>query len=147
MKLSKNLKRTFGCTLLLLASLLLGGCEHLYYADPNPEKPFAFPNQPTGAPMAATPSNPASVPGPALAAPINASYAPGGISSMPATPLPPATGGTSSPQSTGSASILQKGDMVSVTFSDIPLPGMPEVKQRIPDDGKLSLPLDVNVQA
>src|SRR4051812_45198951 len=145
MKLSKNLKRTFGCTLLLLASLLMGGCEHLYYADPNPEKPFAFPNQPTGAPMAAAPSNPALAPAPA-AAPMNASYVPGNISSMPATPLPQAAGGTSS-QSAGSASILQKGDMVSVTFSDIPLPGMPEVKQRIPDDGKLSLPLDVNVQA
>ncbi len=37
--------------------------------------------------------------------------------------------------------------MVTVSFSDIPLPGMPEVKQRIPDDGKLSLPLDISVQA
>jgi protein involved in polysaccharide export with SLBB domain len=34
-----------------------------------------------------------------------------------------------------------------VTFADLPSPGLPEQKQRIPDDGKLSLPLEVSVVA
>ena len=29
----------------LLASLLFAGCSHLYYADPNPTKPYVFPGQ------------------------------------------------------------------------------------------------------
>ena len=146
MKLSKNLKRTFGCSLLLLASLFWVAASTFITRIQIRKSPSLFrisrpvlqwrPRLPIHRQRRAQ----------ALAAPIHASYAPGSISSMPATPLPPATGGTST-QSAGSASILQKGDMVSVTFSDIPLPGMPEVKQRIPDDGKLSLPLDVNVQA
>jgi protein involved in polysaccharide export with SLBB domain len=146
MKLSKNLKRTLSCSLWLLASFLLGGCEHLYYADPNPEKPFAFPSQPTGAPMAATPSAPASSAG--TLTPVSTSYyAPGNIAGMPVTPLPEAKSGNPVANAVN-ASILQKGDLITISFSDIPPPGMQEVKQRIPDDGKLTLPLlDQSVQA
>jgi protein involved in polysaccharide export with SLBB domain len=144
MKLSKNLKRTLSCSLWLLASFLLGGCEHLYYADPNPEKPYAFPSQPPAAPVAmAAPLAPAPIP----AVPVSPSpYTPGQVAVLPVTPLPDATGGTPSPNAINS-SILQKGDMLTVSFSDIPPPGMQDVKQRIPDDGRLSLPLGVTVQA
>jgi protein involved in polysaccharide export with SLBB domain len=147
MKLSKNLKRTLSCSLWLLASFLLGGCEHLYYADPNPEKPYAFPSQPAGASMAPAPSTP-SAPALTTVSPVSSSYyAPGNIAAMPATPLPEAKGGNPVANA-GNASILQKGDMVTISFTDIPPPGMPEFRQRIPDDGKLSLPLlDTSVQA
>jgi polysaccharide export outer membrane protein len=46
-----------------------------------------------------------------------------------------------------SSSVLQKGDTVTIAFSDIPPPGIPEKKDRIPDDGKLTLPFNVVVHA
>lgn len=121
MKVSNNLKRALSCCALLVVSLFLAGCEHLYYADPNPEKPFAFPGQGQTAPVAAA----------------------GGVTAP--TSLPAPTGAAAG--NLLNSSILQRGDVITVTFTDIPQPGLPEQKQRIADDGKLILPLGVVVQA
>lgn len=136
MKVSNNLKQAFSCCALLVLSLLLAGCEHLYYADPNPEKPFAFPGQGQSAPVAGAPVSTT----PAGLSPVSASYPSSTVVVAPA----------QSPAASASplnSSILQKGDVVTVTFADIPQPGLPEQKQRIADDGKLILPLGVVVQA
>jgi protein involved in polysaccharide export with SLBB domain len=46
-----------------------------------------------------------------------------------------------------SSSTLRIGDMITVSFSDLPSPGIPEVKARIPADGMLTLNYNVRVQA
>jgi polysaccharide export outer membrane protein len=71
---------------------------------------------------------------------------------------PPAT---ANPNSTNAASVLidpdaiparsfdrcRAGDELSVTFSDLPAPGLPEFKERIKDDGYITLPLNIRVLA
>jgi protein involved in polysaccharide export with SLBB domain len=42
---------------------------------------------------------------------------------------------------------LRPGDLVTVTFSDLPPPGIPEQKVRVKEDGTLSLPMNISVQA
>jgi protein involved in polysaccharide export with SLBB domain len=51
------------------------------------------------------------------------------------------------PQRPCSLDELRPGDMVTVTFSDIPQPGIPEQKVRVKEDGTLSLPYNVTVAA
>lgn len=142
MKVLNQLKRALSCSVLLAASLFLAGCEHLYYADPNPEKPFVFPGQNTS--MAAAPvAPPAAVPAPTGLSPVSPGYTPNAPVAPP-TQLPAPVNAAANPLN---SSILQKGDVVTVSFADLPPPGMPEQKQRIADDGKLILPLGVVVQA
>jgi polysaccharide biosynthesis/export protein VpsN len=42
---------------------------------------------------------------------------------------------------------IRLGDQITVTFSDLPLPGIPEQKLRVKDDGTLSLPEGMSIQA
>ena len=42
---------------------------------------------------------------------------------------------------------LRAGDMVTITYSDVPPPGIPEQKVRIKDDGTISLPQNLSVLA
>jgi polysaccharide export outer membrane protein len=144
MKLSMRMKRSLSGAGLLLVSLLVGGCEHLYYADPNPEKPYAFPTQgQVGTQTASTtPGSSLGAPGVGgtAAAPVPVSIPQPGQQAIPGSPAPSGAVDLSS-------SILQKGDTVTISFSDIPPPGIPERKERIPDDGKLTLPFNVVVHA
>src|SRR5438045_6580912 len=50
--------RWFSAAGLFVAGLFLSGCGHLYYADPNPSQPYAFPGS---TPNRATPMTSASV--------------------------------------------------------------------------------------
>ena len=103
----------------LLAVWLLAGCEHLTYVDPNPPNAFVFPGQNATPPAA-----------PPLGAGVGAP------------PVAPAPAGTNS-----SSSFLRIGDFVTVSFADLPPPGILEQKQRIQDDGKITLPFNVIVVA
>ena len=47
----------------------------------------------------------------------------------------------------GSSSVLRVGDMVTVSFSDVPREGMPEIKTRISADGMVRLHYNIRVQA
>jgi polysaccharide export outer membrane protein len=51
------------------------------------------------------------------------------------------------PRSSQGFVVLNPGDLVTVIFSDIPPPGWPEHRQRIHDDGKITLPYNVSVIA
>jgi len=58
---------------------------------------------------------------------------------FPAVPLSP---------SSGASSVLRVGDMVTVSFSDMPRDGgLPEIRARIPGDGMLRLHYNIRVQA
>lgn len=47
----------------------------------------------------------------------------------------------------GASSMLRVGDMITVNFSDVPTPGLQEIKARIPDDGMLTLHMNIRVKA
>jgi len=123
MKLFKSLK---ACAW-MPAALLLAGCGGTQYAsDPvNPAQPFAFPGQtPTYAGPAQAPSV---APSPALPqAPV---------------PIPPVAVNPNA-----MFSRLASGDLVKVAFSDIPNPP-PPMEVRIPEDGRITLPYNMNVYA
>src|SRR6266496_144579 len=74
MRSSLTMKVKQGCAAAAFAALgiLLTGCGHLAYTDPNPSTPYAFPGQPMNR-AAASPSWPASVSG----APQVTPYPPG----------------------------------------------------------------------
>ena len=100
----------------LVAAIWFTGCSHLYYADPNPPTPFAFPGQP---------------PAPQQVASLDPRV-PSGVSSAPV----PATRSNAS-------DMLRVGDNITVSFSDIPAPGILPVTQRIREDGRITLPFNV----
>jgi len=150
--------RWSGAAGLLIAGLFLSGCGHLYYADPNPSQPYAFPGS---TPNRATPMASASVGSQATA------YQPGSVQPvLPANPalpsgqntlvaVPPSTGVPPSPatpsagasDAAGGSSLLRVGDSVSITFSDTPQPIQP-LTTTIGEDGRLTgLPYGVSVQA
>jgi len=108
------------------AALLLAGCGGVQYAaDPvNPAQPFAFPGQ--SAPAYGGGQSPA----PSVA--------------LPQAPVPYAEVATN-PNAMFS-SRLASGDLVKVTFSDIPNPPQP-MEVRIPEDGRITLPYNMNVYA
>jgi len=123
-----------GC---LFAGWLLAGCSHLYYADPNPANPFVFPDQPNIAPV----QTPVSLP------PTGTTPSPLSPSPTLAPQVPPALLPVS-PSSGGSASdTLRIADSITVSFSDIPAPGLLPVIQRIREDGKITLPYNVTLVA
>src|SRR5438105_406653 len=113
----------------LLVSLLFAGCSHLYYADPNPATPFVFPGQ----------SPPPPVFGQTPVAPTAPTLAPVGVA-----PIAPAAPG---PQLESISEKPRVGDAITVSFSDIPPPGMQPVIQRIGNDGQITLPFNVKVIA
>lgn len=149
--------RSFGAAGLLVAGLFLSGCGHLYYADPNPSQPYAFPGS---TPSRATPMASASVgsqatayqPGsvqpvlPANPAVPSGQYAP--VAVAPTTGLPPGTPpAAAAADNSGGSSLLRVGDSVTVSFSDTPQPIQP-INTNVGEDGRLTgLPLGVGVQA
>ena len=153
-----------GCSMVLMLS---AGCQSVASDEPNPKKPFVFPGQnqalpPTApantAPVIATQSpEPAPAPRPRKAAPpvVTPAPRPVEVAAAPVAPsLPAAAPGRESatpaplsPPSPPSA-YLRPGDLVIVNFFDLPTAhAIPEYKDRIRDDGRLSLPHNVSVAA
>jgi polysaccharide export outer membrane protein len=145
-----KLKQCLGTSGLLLTCLLLSGCGHLSYVDPNPSNPYAFPVQ-TPARVASSPVNVAPQPSigqpPVIPVARNTSADLAPVSAAPFTPgatKPP--GLDSAEPATEGSSLLRVGDSISVTFIDVPTP-MQEVKTTITEEGKVtSLPFGVIVQ-
>ena len=109
----------WAAVMLLLAALLLGGCY-------NPEAPKGTdPQAYTG-------------PGPAQFPPHNTNMGP------PVMPLVP--GGTQGAPATGLSPLLRPNDMIIIEWFDTVNP-IPQYKERIRDDGKLVLPLNIVVHA
>ena len=123
MNLFKSLK---ACAWMSAALLLLAGCSGAQYAsDPvNPAQPFAFPGQ----------SAPA----------YGGAQSPAPSAALPQAPVPYAVVATN--PNTMLRSGLASGDLVKVTFSDIPNPP-PPVEIRIPEDGRITLPYNMTVYA
>ena len=118
------------------AVLLLTGCGGTKHAsDPvNPATRFVFPGQDAASASARQPAlNPATAPSPAL----------------PQAPVPYTNVGVNPNAMTPQAvsAILAAGDLVRVTFSDLPPPGLQPVEIRIPEDGRITLPYNMTVQA
>jgi protein involved in polysaccharide export with SLBB domain len=124
MKLFKSLK---ACAW-MPAALLLAGCGGAQYAsDPvNPARPFAFPGQ-SGPTYAGQSQAPSGAPSP-------------GLPQTPV-PIPPVAVNPDA-----MLSRLASGDLVKVAFSDIPNPP-PPMEVRIPEDGRITLPYNMNVYA
>lgn len=123
MNLFKSLK---ACAWMPAALLLLAGCGGAQYAsDPvNPAQPFTFPGELAGQSQAP----PSVAPSPALP------QAPVLIHPVAVNPNTMLRAG------------LASGDLVKVTFSDIPNPP-PPVEIRIPEDGRITLPYNMTVYA
>jgi polysaccharide export outer membrane protein len=111
---------------------VLAGCGSAQYAaDPvNPPQPFVFPGQPATA-VAGTPA-----PVVGVAAPSPA---------LPSGPVPIAPVAVN-PNVMTSSGVLRIGDLVRVSLLDIPQPPQP-VEIRIPDDGRITLPYNITVDA
>jgi hypothetical protein len=140
--LTMKLKQWCGIAGLFAASLLFTGCGHLAYTDPNPSTPYAFPGQSpspsySGGVQATWPPAPA-----ALQMPITPGLEPVNIPANAGIAVP----GTSA-DLTGATSVFRVGDMVTVSFADLPPPGWPDWKGRVGDDGKITLPFNVTVVA
>ncbi len=133
-------------SLLCAAVAGLAGCASS--GNPN-ETRYRFPGDPEAtpapAPAVATASPaaaPTPTPPPTLAAPSDAA-------SVPA-PAPadsdqaPTSAPTKAPMT---SSKLRVGDMVTISFSDVPAPGLQFIQARIPDDGMLTLHYSVRVKA
>jgi polysaccharide export outer membrane protein len=125
MKLFKLLKSCVWMS----AALLMAGCGGAQYAsDPvNPAQPFAFPGQSAPAYAGQSQPTPSVAPSPAL----------------PQAPVP-YTDVAVNPNVMSSR--LASGELVKVTFSDIPNPPQP-IEVRIPEDGRITLPYNMNVYA
>jgi protein involved in polysaccharide export with SLBB domain len=126
MNLFKSLK---ACVWMPGVLLLLAGCGGMEYAsDPvNPAQPFAFPGQSATA-DAGQSQAPSVAPSTALPqAPV---------------PIPPVAVNPNAMLN----SRLASGELVKVTFSDIPNPP-PPVEIRIPEDGRITLPYNMTVYA
>ena len=115
---------------LLLAGLSLAGCQS---ADPvNPPNPFSFPGQ-TAPPTAAAPTPP---PPPPETTPPAAVPQGGAPTAVPA----------GAPTNSLTSALIRVGDLVTVDFSDLPTP-LTEVRTRVGEDGKITLPFNISVQA
>ncbi len=138
------LTRSMAASLLLMAGLLLTGCEHLYYADPYATSPglntgFDF-NKPTPTPVAVPVQSDTLPPvgtQPTVAAPVQ----PPAVA-----PPSPASDALLNREPPG-ATVIQVGDLLTVTFSDLPAPGLPEFKGRVGEDGNITLPLNITIKA
>lgn len=111
-------------------ALMLAGCGGTQYAsDPvNPAQPFAFPGQSAPAYAGTQSQAPSVAPSPAL----------------PQAPVPYADVAVN--PNVMSSSRLTSGDLVKVTFTDIPNPPQP-MEIRIPEDGRITLIYNMNVYA
>ena len=131
-------KAVMGAMSLALVALLMPGCGSMQqgYDPVNPSSPYAFPGQP--APV--QPTQVASVgQTPVATAPMGG--LPVGITTTGVPPVAAVDPGALS------ASAMRVGDVVTVTFSDIPRdPSLPQ-KLQIGEDGSVTLPYNVRVQA
>jgi polysaccharide export outer membrane protein len=125
-----------GCALFGLALL---GCKSARYADPNPPAAFVFPGEapPPGAAYSGVPTALAT-PNPSPGGAPGATATPGATGTS--TPLLPITGLTPT-------IVLKGGDLLTITYSDVPPPGIPEARLRIGEDGRITLHLNVTVVA
>jgi protein involved in polysaccharide export with SLBB domain len=119
----------WSCALLL--AVAVAGCSTASYTHEdsvNPQKPFAFPAQPGAVTeqVAGQTSPGPRVPGPGDTPPVGT--------------VP------NSAQKSPVASSLRVGDFVTITFADTPNPILPQ-KLQIGEEGTLTLPLNVRVQA
>ena len=129
MKAMNLIKLVKACAWMPVA-LVLAGCGGTQYAsDPvNPAQPFAFPGQ----------SGPGYEGGQSQASSVAPSPA------LPQAPVPIAPVAVN--PNVMSSSRLTSGDLVKVTFTDIPSPPAP-MEVRIPEDGRITLPYNMNVYA
>ena len=126
-----------------VVALLLAGCGSTNYAsDPvNPQQPFVFPGHAApAAPAYAEQGQPAVAPSPGLPqAPVpysNVAVNPNVIQPAPSTQPPPQI----------QSGRLSSGDLVRIIFSDVPQPPA-AVEIRIPEDGRITLPYNITVNA
>jgi len=122
-----KLFRTFAFAALLPLIGLLTGCgtTQQYAADDpvNPKQPFMFPGQTQ--PPAPVAVNPNQMNAPSnTTVPINAAM----------------------PSAAYTSTVLRPGDLIRISFSDIPQPPQP-LEIRLPEDGKITLPWNVTVIA
>lgn len=154
-----RMKQYLGCLGWSLVLLLLAGCQSVGSEELNPKHPFVFPGQ--GQPPPATPpestqppmaaSRPEIIPPKAPKSASAPAPSPVEYAAAPKTAQPAAASSDAPapiiPSSAGSA-YLRAGDLVIVDFYDLPAAhAIPEYRDRIRDDGKLSLPHNISVQA
>jgi len=122
---STKLLKSLGLASWLPLALLLTGCGSTQYAaDPvNPQTPFTFPGQ--------TPAS-----GAAQVQPLPSVF------QSPLTSAPVAV----NPNQMINSAVLRAGDLVRISFTDIPQPPIP-LEINIPEDGKITLPYSVTVIA
>jgi polysaccharide export outer membrane protein len=151
MKTSPQAKRNRWSLAMCLAAatILLPGCSHLTYVDPNPSQPYAFPSQPsqkTTAPMVRGPNTtPMGTDNRLPVVPNNSIPATPVVAANPMPGLSRPAASTAVTSGTG-FSILNVGDTVMVAFSDTPT--LIDIKpQRIGEDGNIKLPYNVTVRA
>jgi len=127
--------RVGGLFLALTFPLLLAGCGSLVYNDPNVPASERYFNT-----VGAHPINPTGAQATSSAEPLSIN---------PAVVQPRQTGVSSNAPINQSSSKLGVGDLLTISFSDVPpnsgLP--PEQQHRIGDDGLINLPFNVQIQA
>ncbi|MCI0746824.1 MAG: polysaccharide biosynthesis/export family protein [Verrucomicrobia subdivision 3 bacterium] len=125
----KAFKLAAGCALAAVA-LGLAGCGSTQHDPVNPPQPFVFPGQTPDPGMVQTAPTPGlpTAPVPITPIAVNPNQIP--------QPTPPPT-----------AAILSAGDLVRISFSDLPPPGIQPLDIRIPPDGKITLPYNITVFA
>src|SRR5882762_5653932 len=121
--LAATLKHWAGMPAVLVTSLLLSGCGHLYYADPNPGKPYTFPGETPSKAAGMSPSMAGNArTAPPLVAPVGTTAplntGPGRAVGT-AAGTGPARALKIGGSETGRSSMLHVGDKVTVSFSDV----------------------------
>ena len=131
--LAMKLSKLFALGAWLSLAPILAGCGSAQYAaDPvNPQQPFVFPGQ-TASSVAGTPTQ----------APVVLGMPSTALTQAPVPIAPVAT----NPNQMVSSGVLRVGDLVRVSLLDIPQPPQP-VEIRIPDDGRITLPYNITVDA
>ena len=164
MKPSSNcLGRAILASALIAAGLVLTGCEHLYYADPTATAsggtaaqditPAATPAVPKPAPARRVKTPPLETQPIGFPQLTPAPVSPQPLATpqpfVPPSPEPPVWVAPKPelPNPAASGNVIQVGDLLTVTFSDIPPPGLPEFKERVREDGNITLPLSITLKA
>lgn len=135
-----------------LCGAIFAGCGTLDYADPNPGDPFVFPGTSPSAPALAV-HQPSYTYSPEASPPPQVNPA---LRVNPAVGDPPDNGGlvtredlNALVQDNGNTAsgALRAGDNITINFTDLPPPGWAEMKQRIREDGTITLPFNIELQA
>lgn len=158
----QSVLRCGGLFLALAFTVLLAGCSSIAYNDPNVPANARYFNTVTPQPGSAGAAQPITLVGaqPRNPAGVQPSYPVGAQYASSAAAVPPVN--AAAPVGTNDAptnsllllpgmqasSKLGVGDLLTVNFSDIPKGSMPDEQQhRIGDDGILTLPWNVQIQA